>query len=84
MKRFFLSILALILPPVAVFAKAGIGGQLFLNIFFCLLFWIPAPIHAFWFIQRQYRKVEEAFMDPEEFNGLPSYGQDGRSEPKLS
>ena len=72
MKKFFLTLLALILPPVAVYAKAGVQWQLFLNIFFCLAFYIPAIIHAIWFVRRQ----QDAFIEPEEFDGLAPFGQD--------
>lgn len=39
-------ILAILLPPLAVFLKKGAGTPLIINIVLCLLFWIPAVIHA--------------------------------------
>ena len=41
-------ILSVILPPVAVFLKAGVGAQLLINIVLCFFFWLPAVIHALW------------------------------------
>jgi uncharacterized membrane protein YqaE (UPF0057 family) len=38
--------LAILLPPVAVFIKDGLGIHLLLNVMLCCLFWIPAVIHA--------------------------------------
>lgn len=43
-------IIAILLPPVAVFLKKGLGGALILNIILCLLFWIPGLIHALWVV----------------------------------
>jgi uncharacterized membrane protein YqaE (UPF0057 family) len=45
-----LVIIAILLPPLAVGLKAGVGGQLILNIILCLLFWIPGLIHALWVV----------------------------------
>mgnify|MGYP000909089561 CR=1 FL=1 len=41
-----LIILSLILPPLAVFFKAGAGKSLIINIILCFLFFIPAVIHS--------------------------------------
>jgi len=41
-------ILAVILPPVAVFLKKGVGQDLIINIVLCIFFWIPGIIHAVW------------------------------------
>jgi len=41
-----LIILAILLPPLAVFLKEGAGSSLIINIVLCFLFWIPAIIHA--------------------------------------
>ncbi|KAG7530934.1 hypothetical protein FFLO_04712 [Filobasidium floriforme] len=45
-----LYVLAILLPPVPVFLKAGCGGQLLINILLCCLAWIPGIIHAWWVI----------------------------------
>ena len=39
-------ILAILLPPLAVFLKSGAGKSLVINIILCFLFWVPAIIHA--------------------------------------
>jgi uncharacterized membrane protein YqaE (UPF0057 family) len=51
-EKFLLTVLALILPPVAVFVKAGHHWQLYVNVFFCMAFYFPAVIHAVWFVRR--------------------------------
>ncbi|TXD81550.1 YqaE/Pmp3 family membrane protein [Subsaximicrobium wynnwilliamsii] len=40
-------ILSILLPPLAVFMKKGLGGAFFLNILLTLIGWIPGVIHAF-------------------------------------
>lgn len=39
-------ILSILLPPVAVFMKKGLGGAFLLNILLTLIGWIPGVIHA--------------------------------------
>lgn len=46
--KIVLIILAILLPPIAVFMKAGVGLQLVINIVLCLFFYIPGIIHALW------------------------------------
>lgn len=41
-------ILSILLPPVAVFLKQGVGKHLIINILLCLLGFIPGVIHALW------------------------------------
>lgn len=48
MNKVLLIILAILLPPVAVFLKSGAGKDLIINIILCLLFYIPGVIHALW------------------------------------
>jgi uncharacterized membrane protein YqaE (UPF0057 family) len=45
-------ILALLLPPVAVFLKSGIGKDLLINIVLCLFFYVPGIVHAIWLITK--------------------------------
>ncbi|OEF23492.1 YqaE/Pmp3 family membrane protein [Vibrio rumoiensis] len=45
-------ILAVLLPPVAVFLKSGVGKDLFINIVLCFLFFFPAMIHALWIVTK--------------------------------
>ena len=41
-----LIIIAILLPPLAVGLKAGVGGHLLLNIILTILFWLPGILHA--------------------------------------
>lgn len=41
-----LIIIAILIPPLAVGLKRGIGGALLLNIILTLLFWLPGLLHA--------------------------------------
>jgi uncharacterized membrane protein YqaE (UPF0057 family) len=45
-------ILAILLPPVAVFLKSGVGKDLLINIILCLIFFIPGVLHAVWLITK--------------------------------
>lgn len=48
MNKVVLIILAILLPPVAVFLKSGVGKDLIINIILCLVFLFPGIIHAVW------------------------------------
>ena len=45
-------LLALLLPPIAVFLKSGAGKDLVINIVLCLIFYIPGVLHALWLITK--------------------------------
>ena len=45
-------ILAILIPPLAVGLKDGIGVHFLLNIVLCFLFYVPGLIHALWIIFR--------------------------------
>jgi uncharacterized membrane protein YqaE (UPF0057 family) len=45
-----LSILAIILPPVAALIKVGCTTHFWINILLTLLGWLPGCIHALWLI----------------------------------
>jgi uncharacterized membrane protein YqaE (UPF0057 family) len=45
-------ILAILLPPLAVFLKQGAGRDLLINIVLCLLMWFPGIVHALWVVTR--------------------------------
>ena len=45
-------ILAILLPPVAVFLKSGVGKDLIINIVLCLIFYVPGVLHALWLITK--------------------------------
>lgn len=50
MNKVLLVILAILLPPLAVGLKEGLGGQLVLSIVLTLVFYIPGLIHALWVV----------------------------------
>lgn len=52
MNKVLLIILAILLPPLAVFLKAGTGRDLVLNIILSLLFYLPGIIHALYVITK--------------------------------
>jgi len=43
-------IIAILIPPLAVGLKKGIGAPLIINIVLTLIFWIPGLIHALYVI----------------------------------
>ncbi|ARD24275.1 MULTISPECIES: YqaE/Pmp3 family membrane protein [Shewanella] len=48
--KLLLIIIAILLPPVAVFLKKGVGKDLLINVILCLLFFIPGLLHAIWVV----------------------------------
>ncbi len=52
MNKLLLIIIAILLPPVAVFFKSGVGQDLLINIILCLLFWFPGILHSLWVVTR--------------------------------
>lgn len=50
MNKLLLVIIAIVLPPLAVGLKVGIGFHLFLNIILTLLFYVPGLLHALWVV----------------------------------
>jgi uncharacterized membrane protein YqaE (UPF0057 family) len=52
MNKIVLIILAILLPPVAVFLNNGVGKDLLINIVLCLFFYIPGILHALWLITK--------------------------------
>ena len=49
MTTFAALLIALFLPPVAVFMKRGVASVSFwLNVVLCLVFWLPGILHALW------------------------------------
>ena len=50
--KILLIILAIFLPPIAVFLKKGVGQDLIINIVLCLLFFLPGVIHALWLVTK--------------------------------
>ena len=52
MNKIVLIILAILLPPVAVFLNNGAGKDLVINIILTLLGILPGILHALWLITR--------------------------------
>lgn len=52
MNRFLLILLAILLPPLAVFFKSGMGKDLLINVLLCILFYVPGIIHALWVVSK--------------------------------
>lgn len=50
--KLLMVIIAILLPPLAVGLKEGIGLSLVINIVLCLLFFLPGLIHALWVVLR--------------------------------
>ncbi len=50
MNTLLLVIMAVLLPPLAVGLKAGIGFQFVLNLILTLLVWLPGVVHALWVV----------------------------------
>ena len=48
--KIVLIIIALLLPPLAVFLKKEAGKDLVINILLCLVFWLPGVAHAIWLV----------------------------------
>lgn len=46
MQKILMIILAILLPPLAVALKAGLGKQFLINLILTLIFWLPGAIHA--------------------------------------
>lgn len=52
MNKLLMVIIAILLPPLAVFLKNGAGKDLVINIVLCLFFYIPGILHALWLVTR--------------------------------
>jgi len=46
-------ILCIILPPVAVLMKKGLGVDFFINLLLFILGWLPGVIHGFWICSKE-------------------------------
>ena len=46
MNPVLLIVLAILLPPLAVYLKEGANKSLIINVVLCFLLWLPAIIHA--------------------------------------
>ena len=52
MNKIVLIILAILLPPIAVFLHKGVGKDLVINVLLCFVFFIPGALHALWLVTR--------------------------------
>ncbi len=50
--KLVLIIIALFLPPIAVYLKSGANKDLVINILLCLIFYFPGIIHALWLVSK--------------------------------
>ena len=50
MKTILLVIIAILLPPLAVFFNNGLGKDFLINLLLCLLFYVPGILHALWLV----------------------------------
>lgn len=50
MNKLLLVIIAILLPPLAVFLKTSSAKTTLLNLILCIFFWIPGVLHALWTI----------------------------------
>jgi len=50
--KILLIIIAILIPPAAVYMKKGAGKDLVINIVLCLLMWIPGVIHGVWLVTK--------------------------------
>lgn len=51
--KLLLIIIAILLPPLAVFLSNGAGKHLLINIVLCFFFWLPAILHAVWLVTQK-------------------------------
>jgi uncharacterized membrane protein YqaE (UPF0057 family) len=52
MNKLILIVIAILLPPLAVFLEKGAGKDLVLNIILSLIFYLPGILHALWLITK--------------------------------
>jgi len=50
MPTIILIILAILLPPLAVYLKTNSGKQTIINLILCLFFWVPGILHTLYLI----------------------------------
>jgi uncharacterized membrane protein YqaE (UPF0057 family) len=50
--KLVLILLAILLPPVAVVLKRGVGKDLLINVLLCLLILFPGMVHALWIVSK--------------------------------
>ncbi len=53
----FRIVVSILLPPLGVFLRVGLGKHFWLNILLTLLGYIPGLVHAVWIISRTQGRV---------------------------
>jgi uncharacterized membrane protein YqaE (UPF0057 family) len=48
--KLILILLAILLPPLAVYLKSQSGKQTILNVVLCIFFWVPGILHALYVV----------------------------------
>jgi uncharacterized membrane protein YqaE (UPF0057 family) len=48
--KLLLVIIAILLPPLAVYLETGAGKHFIINIILCIFFYLPGIIHALWLV----------------------------------
>ena len=43
-------LIAIFLPPLAVFLEVGLGTHFWINLILCFFFWVPGILHALYVI----------------------------------
>ncbi|MBB1383314.1 YqaE/Pmp3 family membrane protein [Shewanella sp. SR41-2] len=51
--KLLLVIIAILLPPVAVLLKKGMGKDLLINILLCIFFFVLGLVHALWVVLQE-------------------------------
>lgn len=46
-------VIAIFIPPLAVFLQVGIGKQFWLNLILTICFFFPGMIHAIWVVAKK-------------------------------
>lgn len=54
-------ILAIFLPPLAVFMKDGLGPSFWLNCLLCIFVWFPGILHALYVVLKDWFLFEEIY-----------------------
>lgn len=50
MSKALLIILAILLPPLAVYLKTNALKDTLINVVLCIFFWLPGILHALWVV----------------------------------
>jgi uncharacterized membrane protein YqaE (UPF0057 family) len=53
MNTAILVLLSILLPPLAVYLKTKSGKQVILSVVLCFFFWLPAVLHALYFVLKK-------------------------------